>query len=119
MGEAGDMRLDEAREIVTIWGKYLESGWSDRLRVVFSACIPESFLPFPSKRLETAINVVAKHYHDMGAYEACNVVRDSLGHLVLYGDDDEALKHAAFRFERVEVREVIVANLRGIRRPQA
>ena len=58
------MTLVEARKVTQIYGKYLEV-IAGKLHIFFLARVPESFLPFPKKILEEAINIVAAHSYTM------------------------------------------------------
>jgi hypothetical protein len=109
------MTLDEAQQIVAIWGKHLEF-CGDRLAALFAGSIPRSLLPLPVERLEEALNKVAKRYHDLGDYDASNLVRGSFEHLALYGDDDNALSAAAMKFGIPEVRATVASRLLELQR---
>jgi len=52
------LTLEEARNIVSVWGAYLEH--SGGLRFLFGVNIPESLLPYPVGILQGAINRMDK-----------------------------------------------------------
>jgi len=101
------MTLNEADKIVKIWGKYLEYS-SGKLVLIFDSYIPESFLPFPKKILEEALNIVAEHYHGMGDNEAAELMQRGIALLLGYTDDEEAILQAAKTFNNPKWREAIL-----------
>jgi hypothetical protein len=101
------MNLLEADKIVQIWGRYLEYA-QGKLGFIFGAHIPRSFLPFSIEILEEAMNVVAKHHHSMGNYDAAKTVQGGIGVLAMYDDDEEAIIQAAKRFNDPKWREAIL-----------
>ena len=58
---------------------------------LFSANIPESFLPFPKKMIEEAMSILAKHHHNTGNQEAVKAIRNSIGFLTAHTDDERAI----------------------------
>jgi len=109
------MTLDEANRIVRIWGAYLEY-CHDRLQALFIANIPESLLPYPPAMLEEALNIIAKHYHDIGDYDKSKLIQKSFDALLLYDNDEESIQGAAKIFNMPEVREAIISNMKKVRR---
>jgi hypothetical protein len=101
------MTLDKASKIVKIWGVYLEYV-GGKLTLIFSACIPESFLPFPIETLEEALNTVAKHHHNMGNKDEVKELHKSIGWLTAYKDDEEAVLQAAKLFNDLGWRKAIL-----------
>ena len=88
------MELEEASKIVNIWGIHLEHFFG-KLIFVFGGKIPESFLPFPAEMIEEAVNVIAEQHHRSGNKEAVKALQSTLGYLVGYVDDREAIERAA------------------------
>lgn len=116
--EAGEkMSVAEARRIVDEWAKHLEHS-HDRLRAAFGGGIPESLLPVPLPRIEAALNIVAKRYHDHGDLEAAELLKSSFGPLFLYTKDIRALEGARGKYGMPEVKEVIVANMQRVQRDE-
>jgi hypothetical protein len=105
------MTFDEANKIVHIWGTYLEY-CQGRLHSIFFSHIPESFLPFPKDTIEEALNIVAKHYHNMGNRDQVKLLQRSMGCLLFYEDDEEALLQAAKCFNDPKFREVVLLTLK-------
>jgi hypothetical protein len=91
------MTLDEASKIVKIWGIYLEYV-GGKLVSLFGAYIPESFLPFPKKTLEEALNIVAEHHHNMGNQDTVKGLQSTIASLLFYTDDEEAILKSAELF---------------------
>ena len=108
------MTLNDAREIVHIWGKYLEC-CQDRLQALFVGSIPESLLPYPPEILEEALNKVGKHYYDIGDREASELIQNSFRCLALYVEDEIALKGAAMKFNDSELRSIISSKMKKVR----
>ncbi len=105
------MTLDEANKIVRIWGAYLEY-CHGRLQALFIASIPESLLPYPPDILEEALNIIAKHYHDVGDYDKSKLIQKSFDGLLLYSKDEEAIQSAAKVFNMPDVKETIISNMK-------
>ena len=101
------MTFQEANKIFQIWGVYLEYVHG-KLNFIFGGHIPESFLPFPLKTLEEAINIVAEHYHNMGNQEAVKVIQSGIGWLTAYTNDEEAVLQAAQLLNDPKWREVML-----------
>jgi len=101
------MTLDEAQKIVNIYSIFLHHV-SGKLIYVFGTNIPESFLPFPIKILEEALNIVAKHYHDSGNLVFAKRLQECIGDLGGYMDDEIAVLLAAETFKNTEWRQAIL-----------
>ena len=101
------MTLDEASKIVQIWGRYLEY-FQGKLNFIFSARIPESFLPCPLKTIEEAINIVAEQYHNQGNQEAVNALQSGIGWLTAYTNDEKAVLSAAKAFNDPKWRKAML-----------
>ena len=107
------MTLGEAKQIVKIWGQYLEF-CQDRLQALFIGSIPESLLPYPIKTLENGLNMVAKYYHDNGNLEAYKQLSDSFKYLSLYVDDEKALQISATKFNDSKIRLIISKKMKKV-----
>ncbi len=101
------MTLNEAVKIIQVWGKYLEYS-SAKLMLIFASNIPESFLPFPRKTLEEALNIAAEHYRKMGNDKVVKAMQNSIGFLEAYRDDEEAILQAAKLFNDPKWREAML-----------
>lgn len=91
------MTFEKANKIVQIWGKYLEYA-SGKLMSAFGARIPESFLPFPKKTLEEALNIIAEYHHNNGNQDKVKLIQETAVLLTTYIDDEEAFLQAAKSF---------------------
>lgn len=109
------MTLKEANKIVHIWGKYIEY-CQDRLQALFVGSIPESLLPYSTETLEEALNIVGKHYHDIGDYEASELIQNSFRYLSLYTEDEKALQGAAIKLNDAELRSVISSKMKKVQK---
>ncbi|MEK7520048.1 MAG: hypothetical protein AAB581_02290 [Patescibacteria group bacterium] len=105
------MTLDEASKIVQIWGIYLEY-FQGKLIFIFSASIPESFLPFPLKTIEEAVNIVTEQHHNTGNQEAVRALQVGIAALSAYADDEEAVLSAAKAFNDEKWRQVMLPALK-------
>lgn len=101
------MTLEEANKIVNIWGRYLEYS-SGKLNLIFGAYIPESFLPFKINILEEAINIVAEYHHDLGDKKAVKDLQSTIGYLLGYKDDEEAVLQTAKMFSNKKWRDAML-----------
>ena len=91
------MNIIEADKIFKNWSQWY---WPCHfiLHSIFLSKIPESFLPYPQDVLEEALNVVAKHYHDISDLKASNNIQESIASLCAYTKDEEALQLAHENF---------------------
>lgn len=90
------MRIDDSATILHEWGTFLEY-CHGRLHTVFGGSIPESLLPYPRDEIERALDTMAKRHHRDGDLEASAHIQRSLGPLLFYRDDSEALEHMVRR----------------------
>lgn len=118
MEEEETMTLDEASKIVNIWGIYLEHVFG-KLNLLFGACIPESFLPFPKDTLEEALNIVAKRHHNEGNLEASKLIQGTVGYLVGHEDDEEAILRASKYFSDPAWRKNLLRALKQFQKEQS
>mgnify|MGYP000097137762 CR=1 FL=1 len=109
------MTLSEANKIVRVWGDYIEY-CQDRLQAVFLGCIPKSLLPYPPEIIEEALNIAAKHYHDIGEYENYKLLHESHRCLAAYVKDEDALEGAVMAFNIPEVKEKIISNMKKVQK---
>lgn len=84
------MTFEDADKIVDIWIIYIEH-MSEKITLIFSPNIPESFLPFPKEILEEAINI----HFDLGNHKLVRMLQDTIGALIEYKDDKDSLLKAA------------------------
>ncbi|MBU0648937.1 hypothetical protein KJ969_02445 [Patescibacteria group bacterium] len=92
------MTFDEANKIFKVWSQFF---WPFHpvLFSIFLGKIPESFLPYPQDVLEEALNIVGKHYFDVGDYKTSEAMKGSIGSLCAYVKDEDALQSAAELFK--------------------
>jgi hypothetical protein len=107
------MTLQEASQIVVMWGKYVEYIFG-KLMVVFSARIPESLLPFPKKTLNEALDILAEHHRCMGNKNGVETIKAVAGYLDAYVNDEEALLQAAKNFSDPEWRKAFIPSLQKL-----
>jgi hypothetical protein len=109
-----NMTPQEAEKIFRAWQEYIEI--NDKMDKVFSS-IPESFLPYPVKVLEEALNIEAKKYFDAGDKKMSRNIQEVMCTLIRYKDDEEALKSIHQKLDLIlnnpEIKEVILAGLKN------
>lgn len=108
------MKIEEADKIMRVWGKYLEH-CSGKLNMLFwrdGGKIPESLLPYPKIILDEALNMMDEHYHNIGDKHATELLRETMILLEVYGDDNEAIKHAGEMFSDPKKRKQIIASIK-------
>ena len=105
------MTFKDADKIYKDWKEYMEI--NDKLLKIFSF-IPESFLPYPIKTLEEAINIVAKSYFDEGDIKTSNIIKNSIGFLVPYKNDEKALEDILenYSLKNSKIRKIKLTNLK-------
>lgn len=108
------MTFEKADKIVRDWKEYMEI--NDKLGMIFIS-LPESFLPYPMEILEEAINIVAKSYYDEGDIKTSDIIKESVGFLVRYKDDEEAIKSFPdnWKLNNPEIRKLYIQNLKRAR----
>jgi hypothetical protein len=115
------MTKEEARVIFKSWQDYMEI--ADKFFRLF-AQIPESFLPYPVRTLEEALNIVARDYLDSGNERMVNVIHESMGaHLSAFYNgkgtiitDEEAITNMKDMLDLIEgnpeLKRALVKSLR-------
>ena len=105
------MTLERANKIIEVWGVYLEN-FQGKLMYVFGGHIPKSFLPVLPEDLEEAINIIAEHHFNLNNREAEKSLKDSIGWLSAYGDDEESIIQTEKLFNDPEWRKVTIPAFR-------
>ncbi len=93
------MTEERARKIFKEWQKFTEI--NDKLALIFSTSIPESFLPYRVEEIEEALNIVAESYFNAGQKENSKKIQESIVNLWVYNPDEEALKDMKKRLELI------------------
>jgi hypothetical protein len=110
------MTFEHASKIFKVWQEYVEI--SNKMSIVFHT-LPESFLPYPLKVLEEALNFLAKRYHDAGDIESSELIKSSLGFLAFYSNDESALEEMQkvlnLMADNPSLKEVYLTNLKDAR----
>jgi hypothetical protein len=101
------MDILEANKIYNNWRQWY---WPCHfiLHSIFLSSIPESFLPYPVDVLEEALNIVAKSYWGEGDRKYSDTIKQSIGSLLYYKKDEEALQNASENFSSPKMREVML-----------
>lgn len=94
-----NMTEERARKIFKEWQKFTEI--NDKLALIFSTSIPESFLPYRVEEIEEALNIVAESYFNAGQKENSKKIQESIVNLWVYNPDEEALKDMKKRLELI------------------
>lgn len=87
---ADKLTVEEAGNIVSVWGKYLEQNGG--FRIIFGISTPESLLPYPLVILQAALNKMEAHHYEQGHHEKVKLLEETEALLMQYSDDEEALK---------------------------
>ncbi|MBF8250178.1 MAG: hypothetical protein HW400_779 [Candidatus Levybacteria bacterium] len=108
------MTLEEADKISRDWKAFAEI--NDKLWKIFTS-IPESFLPYPSKILEEALNIVAKSYYDERDIKTSDIIKNSISLLIKYKKDEDAIEDIADNFilKNPKSREAYLSSLKRTR----
>lgn len=106
------MTIKEANKIIQVWGVYLEY-MHGKLSLLFMAHIPESFLPYPQDVLEEAINIMAKYYYNVGDIKNADLLKNSIGPLMMYKGDKEAIILSASIFNDKKWLDAIVPRFKA------
>lgn len=110
------MTLEEADKIFKGWQEYAEI--NDKLQQLFgfsSCAIPESFLPYPRKILEEALNIIAKKHFDAKDYKTSALIQEQgFGSLIFYENDEIAIEKIVdgWTLKDPELRKISLSNLK-------
>ncbi len=115
-GISDRLTLEEASNIVNIWGVFLE--YSGVIGILFCNNIPESLLPYPKHILVGAINKMAEYYHDQGLSDKVGVLESTLIGLTAYTNDIEAVNESLKQFQNEKWREAFIPGLKRFQRNQ-
>lgn len=116
-GIAEKLTLEEAQNIVTIWGAYLEH--SGGLMILFGGNIPESLLPYPIDILQGALNKMEAHYYGRGLHDRVKLLEETEVLLVQYINDRKAMGESGKRFDDKKWQEVFSNSLHDYQLNQA
>ncbi len=105
------MKLSEAEEIFKVW-QHFAYPMHSILHSIFLSNIPESLLPYPKDKLEEALNIVAKRFHDQGDYETSKAIQTNMAMLISYKDDNEALEQYADMVKNPKMREAVIEGMK-------
>lgn len=88
-GIAEKLTLDEALNIVNIYGTHLEH--MGVFRIIFGTNLPETSLPYPLEITQAALNKMQAYYFEHGHNEKVKLLEETEMMLISYTHDDEAL----------------------------
>ncbi len=110
------LTLEEAQNIVYVWGVYLEH--SGGLRFLFGTSIPESVLPYPVEILQGAINKMEAFYYEQGLQDRVKLLEETEMMLIDYLNDEEAIEETISKFSNKKWQEAILPALREFQENQ-
>ncbi|MDO8487562.1 MAG: hypothetical protein Q7S45_04660 [Candidatus Curtissbacteria bacterium] len=113
---AEKLTLEEAQNIVSIWGVHLEH--SGGVRMLFDINIPESILPYPKGILQGALNKMEAYYYEQGLHDNVKLLEETEIMLIQYPSDDEAIKEALTKFSNKKWREARILTLKDYQETQ-
>lgn len=114
---AGKLTLEEAENIMHIWGTYLEH--TGGFRILFGTNIPESLLPYPVDILQGALNKMEAHYYEQGLHDRVKLLEETEIMLIQYVNDEEAINDAVEMFGNKKWRDAFLKGLRDYQLDQA
>lgn len=91
------MTIQEAENIVQVYAKHLHH-IHGKLGLIFSICIPESFLPFPKDKIEQAFDVSLGYWLDKGRKDIVQYTKIARTGLHEYISDEKAFLEATRYF---------------------
>lgn len=115
-GIADKLTLEEADNIVAVWGAYLEH--SGGLRYLFGTSIPESLLPYPIAILQGALNKMEAYYFKHGQHDRVKLLEGTEAMLMQYTDDEEAIKEAHAHFGNEKWKDAFIPGLKNYQKTQ-
>ncbi|OGY37806.1 MAG: hypothetical protein A3E36_02325 [Candidatus Andersenbacteria bacterium RIFCSPHIGHO2_12_FULL_45_11b] len=116
-GISEKLTLDEAQNIVRVWGTHLEH--SGGLMFLFGTSIPESLLPYPIDILQGAINKMEAFYYGKGLHDKVRLLEETEMSLTTYVSDEEAIDKFISSFSNSEFRKLMVEGLQDTQKNQA
>jgi hypothetical protein len=75
------MKKEEAVIIFESWQNYIEI--ADKFSKLM-LCVPESFLPYPAKTLEEALNIMVKDFLDSGNKKMAESIQETMAGYLLF-----------------------------------
>ena len=111
------LTLEEAQNIVHVWGVYLEH--SGGLRFLFGINMPESLLPYPRDILQGALNKMEAFYYEQGEHDKVKLLEGTEMMLMEYAEDGEAIRGSISKFSDKKWQEAMIKGLRDYQKTQA
>ena len=116
-GIAEKLTLEEAQNIVNIWGIFLEH--SGGVRMLFATDIPQSILPFPIEILQGALNKMEAYYWERGEKDRVKLLEETEAMLIQFTSDKEALKDIVDKLCNKKWMKILVPGLKSHQIDQA
>lgn len=116
-GISEKLTLEEADNIVAVWGSYLEH--SGGLRYLFGINIPESLLPYPIAIIQGALNKMEAYYFKHGHHDRVKLLEKTEATLMQYTSDEDAFKEVCSLFNNKKWQEVFIPGLKNYQKTQA
>jgi hypothetical protein len=111
------LTLEEAQNIVFVWGAYLEH--TGGLRILFGINIPESLLPYPLDILQGALNKMEAYYYEQEQHDEVKLLEGTEALLMQYSDDGEAIKESISHLSDTKRQVTMIESLRDYQKTQA
>ena len=115
-GIADKLTIDEALNIVNIYGTHLEH--IGVFRIIFGINIPLSSLPYPVEIIQGALNKMQKYYFEHGHKERVKLLEETEMMLIYYTNDDEALNQVKSIVKDKKSLSAIVKAMQGYQQDQ-
>lgn len=111
------LTLEEAKNIVQVWGAHLE--YFGGVRILFGIDIPESLLPYPIAIIQGALNKMEAYYYEQEMHDKVKLLEGTEMELISYTNDEEATRDFLVRFGNKEIIDAIISGLKNYQQTQA
>lgn len=116
-GTAEKLTLEEAENIVQVWGIFLEH--SGGLRTFFGIDIPRSLLPYPIEIIQGALNKMEALYWKAGNKERVKLLEETEMLLMQFSDDKEAIENTIKRLQDEDWQEIVISSIKNYQKSQS
>lgn len=115
-GIAEKLTIEEAQNIVSVWGVHLEHFGG--VRFLFGNNIPESLLPYPVCILQGAINKMEAFYYRQGQHDKVKLLEETEILLIQYINDVDAIRETVTRFDNKNWQDAMIPALKNFQKAQ-
>lgn len=116
-GIAEKLTVEEAENIVQVWGIFLEH--SGGLRTFFRIDAPRSLLPYPIEIIQGALNKMEALYWKEGNKERVKLLEETEMLLMQFADDKEAIENTIERLKNKDWQEMTISSIKNYQKSQS